>query len=126
VRRRHKMAKTAKAETSAEEKKAKKPAAKAAKADAAPKAAKAPRAPKAAKPAKTKKVAAGGSSAGDLHAKDSAALSEEVKALKKEGFNLRFQKASGELRNTARVRVVRREIARLKTVLREKALQTVK
>lgn len=41
--------------------------------------------------------------------------------LKKEQFNLRFQKSSGQLENTARVRVVRREIARISTVLTEKA-----
>ena len=40
--------------------------------------------------------------------------------LKKEQFNLRFQKASGQLENTARVRQVRRQIAQVKTILREK------
>ena len=44
-------------------------------------------------------------------------LSESLTKLKKEQFNLRFQKASGQLENTARSRVVRRDIARIMTVL---------
>ena len=44
-------------------------------------------------------------------------LSEELAKLKKEQFNLRFQRASGQLENTARFRVVRRDIARIMTVL---------
>ena len=47
-------------------------------------------------------------------------LDEELLKLKKEQFNLRFQKASGQLENTARVRVVRREIARIMTMARQK------
>ena len=47
-------------------------------------------------------------------------LDEEVVKLKKEQFNLRFQRATGQLENTARVRQVRRDIARIKTVAREK------
>ena len=43
-------------------------------------------------------------------------LNDEALKLKKEQFNLRFQKASGQLQDTARVRVVRRDIARIKTV----------
>jgi len=43
-------------------------------------------------------------------------LSEQLANLKKEQFNLRFQRATGQLENTARVRAVRRDIARLKTV----------
>jgi large subunit ribosomal protein L29 len=43
-------------------------------------------------------------------------LSDEALKLKKEQFNLRFQKASGQLQDTARVRVVRRDIARVMTV----------
>ena len=42
-------------------------------------------------------------------------LDEELLKLKKEQFNLRFQAASGQLENTARIRIVRREIARVKT-----------
>jgi large subunit ribosomal protein L29 len=44
-------------------------------------------------------------------------LSDELAKLKKEQFNLRFQRASGQLENTARFRVVRRDIARILTVL---------
>jgi large subunit ribosomal protein L29 len=49
-------------------------------------------------------------------------LADEVAKLKKEQFNLRFQKATGQLENTARVRTVRRTIAQLKTAQRQKAL----
>lgn len=48
-------------------------------------------------------------------------LGESLLNLKKEQFNLRFQRASGQLENTARVRVVRRDIARIKTVMHVKA-----
>ncbi len=48
-------------------------------------------------------------------------LADEVAKLKKEQFNLRFQKATGQLENTARVRTVRRTIAQLKTAQRQKA-----
>ncbi len=47
-------------------------------------------------------------------------LDDELVKLKKEQFNLRFQAASGQLENTARVRVVRRDIARVMTVARQK------
>ena len=47
-------------------------------------------------------------------------IDDEVLKLKKEHFNLRFQRASGQLENTARVREVRRDIARLKTTARVK------
>jgi large subunit ribosomal protein L29 len=47
-------------------------------------------------------------------------IDDEVLKLKKEQFNLRFQRATGQLENTSRVRVVRRDIARLKTVARQK------
>ena len=48
-------------------------------------------------------------------------LDDELEALKKEQFNLRFQKATGQLEKTARVREVRRDIARIKTIARQKA-----
>ena len=48
-------------------------------------------------------------------------LKKELASHRKEQFNLRFRKASNELENTARVRVVRRDIARLKTLLAQKA-----
>ena len=50
-------------------------------------------------------------------------ITDEVAKLKKEQFNLRFQRASGQLENTARVRQVRRDIARLSTIAAEKRAQ---
>ena len=47
-------------------------------------------------------------------------LDDQLVKLKKEQFNLRFQRASGQLENTSRVRVVRRDIARIKTVQAQK------
>jgi large subunit ribosomal protein L29 len=47
-------------------------------------------------------------------------LDDELVKLKKEQFNLRFQRATGQLENTARVRVIRRDIARIKTVAQQK------
>ena len=47
-------------------------------------------------------------------------LGDELLKLKKEQFNLRFQAASGQLENTARVRQIRRDIARIKTIARQK------
>ncbi len=47
-------------------------------------------------------------------------IDDEVLKLKKEQFNLRFQRATGQLENTARVRVIRRDIARLKTIAAQK------
>jgi large subunit ribosomal protein L29 len=47
-------------------------------------------------------------------------LNEELVKLKKEQFNLRFQAASGQLENTARVREIRRDIARIQTITRQK------
>jgi large subunit ribosomal protein L29 len=47
-------------------------------------------------------------------------LKEQLLQLRKEQFNLRFQKASGQLENTGRVKQVRRDIARIKTLLTEK------
>ncbi len=57
--------------------------------------------------------------ANDLRTKSVDELKDSLFDLKKEAFNLRFQKASGQLANTARVREVRRDIARIKTVLRD-------
>ncbi len=59
--------------------------------------------------------------AADLREKTPDQLREELVALKKEAFNLRFQAATGQLEGTARVGVVRKDIARVKTVLNEKA-----
>ena len=59
--------------------------------------------------------------ADDVRAMTPDQLSDELMKLKKEQFNLRFQRATGQLENTGRVRIVRRDIARIKTVLRAKA-----
>jgi len=53
-------------------------------------------------------------------------IDEEVVKLKKEQFNLRFQRATGQLENTARVRQVRRDIARLKTIAQQKRASKAK
>ena len=53
-------------------------------------------------------------------------LNEELIKLKKEQFNLRFQKATGQLEKTARIRTVRRSIARLNTILGEQAQKSKK
>ena len=58
--------------------------------------------------------------AADVKALSADQLNDELAKLKKEQFNLRFQKATGQLENTSRVRVVRRDIARIQTVLRDK------
>ena len=58
--------------------------------------------------------------AADLRVKTEDELMDQLLDLKKETLNLRFQQASGQLENTARVRQVRRDIARVKTVLGEK------
>ena len=56
----------------------------------------------------------------DIRAMTLDQINDEVLKLKKEQFNLRFQRATGQLENTARVREVRRDIARLKTIARQK------
>ena len=58
--------------------------------------------------------------AADVHAKTDDELKEQLLDLRKEAFNLRFQAASGQLENTARVRQVRRDISRTKTILGER------
>jgi len=58
--------------------------------------------------------------AGDARAMSPDQLSDELMKLKKEQFNLRFQRATGQLENTGRVRVVRRDIARVKTIAAQK------
>jgi large subunit ribosomal protein L29 len=57
----------------------------------------------------------------DIKAMSPDQLGDELLALKKEAFNLRFQRATGQLENTGRVREVRRDIARVKTLGRQKA-----
>jgi large subunit ribosomal protein L29 len=59
----------------------------------------------------------------DVRAKTDDELAAELDMLGKEIFNLRFQRANGQLENTARVRQVRRDIARIKTILGERRRQ---
>ena len=59
--------------------------------------------------------------AADLRDKTPDQLREQLASLKKEAFNLRFQKATGQLENTSRMQVVRRDAARVKTILNQKA-----
>jgi len=61
--------------------------------------------------------------ASDLRTKSSDDLRKDLADLKKEQFNLRFQAAAGQLENTARVKTVRRDIARIKTVLAQKTAE---
>ncbi len=56
----------------------------------------------------------------DVRAKSDDELKEQLLDLRKEAFNLRFQTVSGQLENTAQVRVVRRDIGRIKTILNER------
>ena len=59
----------------------------------------------------------------DLKTKSAAELNDELVAAKKELFNLRFQNATNQLDNTSRIKEVRRNIARIQTVITEKAAQ---
>lgn len=61
--------------------------------------------------------------ADELRQKTPDQLRDQLVALKKEAFNLRFQKATSQLENTARIRQVRRDVARVKTVLNQKAAE---
>jgi large subunit ribosomal protein L29 len=62
----------------------------------------------------------------DIRAMSSDQMVDEIDRLKKEQFNLRFQRASGQLENTARVRQVRRDIARLTTISSASAKKNTK
>jgi large subunit ribosomal protein L29 len=62
----------------------------------------------------------------DVQALTDDTLGDELLKLKKEQFNLRFQKASGQMENTARVRQIRRDIARIKTVQGQRAATATK
>ncbi len=64
--------------------------------------------------------------ASDIRAKTPDELSGMLLDLRKEQFNLRFQRATGQQENTARVRVVRRDIARIKTILAERSRAAAK
>ncbi|WP_066189228.1 MULTISPECIES: 50S ribosomal protein L29 [Gracilibacillus] len=60
--------------------------------------------------------------ANEIRELTTAEIEQQVKSLKEELFNLRFQLATGQLENTARLREVRKSIARMKTVVREREL----
>lgn len=62
----------------------------------------------------------------DLRTKTEDELKKELMALKKEQFNLRFQLSQGQLNNTAQIRTVRRNVARIKTILAQKGTDDVK
>jgi large subunit ribosomal protein L29 len=62
----------------------------------------------------------------DVRVMSADQLDDEVLKLKKEHFNLRFQRASGQLENTSRFRQIRRDIARIKTVARQKRAAAAK
>jgi large subunit ribosomal protein L29 len=78
-------------------------------------AAKKPKASKAKKPTAAK----ASSKADDFRAKSADELNDQLVQMKKEQFNLRFQRANGQAENTGRIRVLRRDIARIQTVLNE-------
>jgi large subunit ribosomal protein L29 len=61
--------------------------------------------------------------ASDIRTRTADELSEELETLGREIFNLRFQRASGQLENTARMRTARRDIARIKTILGDRQRQ---
>ncbi|MDG2298569.1 MAG: 50S ribosomal protein L29 [Planktomarina sp.] len=63
--------------------------------------------------------------ANELREKNPDQLQEELVSLKKEAFNLRFQQATGQIENTARMRQVRRSVARVNTILNQKAAAAV-
>ena len=62
----------------------------------------------------------------DLRGKTPDELRDQLTQLKKEQFNLRFQAATNQMENTARMRTVRRDVARVKTILNEKARDAAK
>lgn len=62
----------------------------------------------------------------ELRSKTPDQLREELVALKKEAFNLRFRQATGQIENTARMNAVRKDAARIKTVLNQKAQEAAK
>jgi large subunit ribosomal protein L29 len=64
--------------------------------------------------------------ASDVRTMTEDQLKDELAKLKKEAFNLRFQKATGQLENTVRQRQIRRDIARIHTIAREKRAEASK
>jgi len=83
---------------------------------------------KAAKASKSKKIASAksASKADDFRAKSADELNEQLTGMKKEQFNLRFQRANGQAENTGRIRVLRRDIARVQTILNEQRRASAK
>ena len=71
------------------------------------------------KSAKKTTAAKAASKSDDFRAKSADELSTQLAGLKKEQFNLRFQRANGQVENTGRIRTLRRDIARIQTVLTE-------
>jgi len=71
------------------------------------------------KPAKKMTAAKASSKTEDFRIKDADELNTQLSNFKKEQFNLRFQRANGQVENTGRIRVLRRDIARIQTVLTE-------
>ena len=71
-------------------------------------------------PKKAKKTAKTSSKVEDFRSRSADELSSQLSGLKKEQFNLRFQRANGQVENTGRIRVLRRNIARIQTVLTER------
>ena len=82
----------------------------------------------AAKTSKAKKVASSktASKADDFRAKSGDELGTQLIGFKKEQFNLRFQRANGQAENTGRIRVLRRNIARIETILTEQRRKAAK
>jgi large subunit ribosomal protein L29 len=80
------------------------------------------------KASKAKKAATAkaSSKADDFRAKSADELATELTGLRKEQFNLRFQRANGQAENTGRIRVIRRNIARIETVLNEQRRASAK
>jgi len=80
------------------------------------------------KPGKANKAtpAKASSKADDFRAKTADELGTQLTGLKKEQFNLRFQRANGHAENTGRIRVLRRNIARIETILTEQRRKTAK
>ena len=71
------------------------------------------------KSAKKTTAAKAASKADDFRAKSADELDTQLAGLKKEQFNLRFQRANGQAENTGRIRILRRDIARIETILNE-------
>ena len=72
------------------------------------------------KPTKDTKATGGNAKVADLRTKTDDQLGDQLVDLKREAFNLRFQAATNQLERPARIREVRRDIARIKTILRDK------